>query len=263
MRRVGVLLFVLVLGPVASAGAADEEEFNLEFFYPLVTRRPVIERELEFKVAHTKGREGRETEATAALEFPILPRWQIELEIPLAFRDPHEGPAEGGIGDLALENKFLLFKSLEHRALVAVGFETRFPTGSDRRGLGGEAAIEPFAAAGIVLGGFDLLAEVAYEFNLNAHVRGEREQQLTAGLAAGYPLGRHFTPSLEVTTVTRARGTDDEDGPRLRGRTQIYLTPGFNVRPLPRTTLRFGIQLPVTDAKQFDYALRAGAVWEF
>ena len=63
--------------------------------------------------------------------------------------------------------------------------------------------------------------------------------------------------------MTRTRGTDEEDAPRLRGRTQVYLTPGFNVRPLPRTTTRLGVQLPVTNARAFDYAILGGLVREF
>ncbi len=75
----------------------------------------------------------------------------MELEIPIVFLQPREGVATGGVGDLTLENKVLLFRSLEHRAQVAAGFETRFPTGSEKRGLGGEVTIEPFVTAGIAL----------------------------------------------------------------------------------------------------------------
>ena len=39
--------------------------------------------------------------------------------------------------------------------------------------------------------------------------------------------------------------------------------PGFNVKPLPNDTLRAGVQLPVTDAKEFDYQVRFAGVWEF
>jgi hypothetical protein len=78
------LLVLVLLAPV-NAALADEADPNLEFFYPLVTGRPVIERELELKVAHVKGREGRETSVTGAIELPLLPRWQIELEVPIVF----------------------------------------------------------------------------------------------------------------------------------------------------------------------------------
>src|SRR5437879_4508680 len=83
---------------------------------------------------------------------------------------------------------------LPAQALVAVGVEGRLPTGSERRGLGGEAAIEPFISAGVPLGPFDVLAEIAYEWNLNSHVHGPREQELTAGAALGWRVHRKFTP---------------------------------------------------------------------
>jgi len=41
----------------------------VSYFYPLRTRRPVIERELELRVQHEKTRAGRTTEAAAALEL--------------------------------------------------------------------------------------------------------------------------------------------------------------------------------------------------
>jgi hypothetical protein len=68
---------LLVCGAVAPAYAQYAEP-NMTFFYPLVTRRPIIERELEFGLTHTKGLDARETEATAAIEFPILPRLPFE-----------------------------------------------------------------------------------------------------------------------------------------------------------------------------------------
>src|SRR2546430_1373458 len=144
-----VLLVALSPAPVHGA----DEAAPLEFVYPLVPRRPVIERELELRFAHDKTREGRRSEAAVALELPILPRWQVELEIPGVFTDPREGASAGGVGDIELQNKFLLLKSVEHKALVAVGFDFEFPSGSARRGLGGEAAGAPFLAAGSALRG--------------------------------------------------------------------------------------------------------------
>ena len=228
----GVLLAVLVLLPAVPVRAADEEEPNLEFFYPVVTRRPVVERELELKIEHEKGREGRATEVAAALEWPLLPRWQLEVEFPLVVVDPSDGPTVGGLGDITIENKVLLYKSVEHRLLVATGVELTLPTGSERRGLGGELAVEPFVTAGIALGPFDLLGEVAYEWVLEP----ERGEQLTTGLALGYPAWRWLAPFLELRTVTPTRGDDR--------RTQVYLVPGFNVRPHPGVTIRVGVQLP-------------------
>ena len=156
VRSAGALGIALLMLSAVPAAAEDEEP-NIEFFYPVVTRRPVIERELELGVHHEKRRDGRETEAAAAIELPLLPRWQLEVEVPLVFTDPRAGASAGGFGDLSVENKVLLWKSVEHRALVAGGFELTLPSGSERRGLGGTAAVEPFLTAGIALGPLDLL----------------------------------------------------------------------------------------------------------
>ncbi len=259
--RYGIALALAVA--LASPVWAEDQEPDIRFFYPVVTRRPVIERELELTLKHEKGREGRQTETAAALEWPLRPWWQMELEVPLIALDPREGKGAGGIGDIEVQNKFLLFKSLQHLTLIAGGLELRLPTGSERRGLGGEFTVEPFLTGGIALGPFDVLADIAYEWNLSGGVRGQREQELTADLAVAWPLHRWFTPFLELNTVTRTSGHQEEDEPKLRDRTQIYLTPGLNLRPLPGVTVRAGIQLPVSDARAFDYTLHAGLTWEF
>jgi hypothetical protein len=252
MRRPLLAAGLLVLATAATA-LADEEP-DIEFFYPVVTRRPVVEREIEITARHAKGGDGRETELALGLEWPVLSRWQIELEVPLVIEDPAGGPLAAGPGDVEIQNKVLLWKSVEHRALVSAGVELRLPTGSSRRGLGGELTVEPFAAAGIALGPFDLLADVAYEWGL----KDERSQEVSADLALGYPLHRLFTPFLELGTVTLLHSSDE-----IAGRVQVYLTPGFDVRPLPGMTLRTGVQLPVTRAREHDYVIHGGLVWEF
>jgi hypothetical protein len=55
MRNAAVGLVLLVCGAVAPAYAQYAEP-NITFFYPLVTRRPIIERELEFKLKENRPR---------------------------------------------------------------------------------------------------------------------------------------------------------------------------------------------------------------
>jgi len=180
MKRIALVLLAVPLVFAARPARAQDSYQNVSYFYPLRTRRPVIERELELRVEHANGAEGRTTEAAAALELPIMPRWQVELEVPLVFNDPRDGPSQGGVGDVSLETKVAVWQSLEWLSQVAIGVEGRFPTGSERRGLGGEASVEPFVTGGIALGDFDVLASVAYEFNVNANVAGPNEQELSA-----------------------------------------------------------------------------------
>jgi hypothetical protein len=133
MRRIALVLLAVPLAFTARPARAQDSYQNISYFYPLRTRRPVIERELELRVEHAKGAEGRTTEAAAALELPIMPRWQVELEVPLVFNDPRDGASQGGVGDVSLETKVAVWQSLDWLSQVAIGVEGRFPTGSERR----------------------------------------------------------------------------------------------------------------------------------
>src|SRR2546425_1946964 len=172
MARITIFFVVLVVALLAApvVWAEGTDDLYGEFVYPLVTRRPFLDREFEFRVDHEKGPGGRVTELRGSLEIPVLPRWRVGLEIPLVFTDPRDQRSMGGVGDLTLENKFLLHKFEQRPGQVAAGFEIRVPTGSERHGLGGETAIEPFLTAGIAFGSFDFMAEIAHDFNVNAHL---------------------------------------------------------------------------------------------
>src|SRR4030095_6438262 len=245
------LIALSLLSASGVAVAQDYEEANLQFFYPVVTRRPVIERELEFKLEHSKNREGHTTELSAAVEWPVLPRWQIELEVPFVINLPSDSATTAGPGDLEIENKFLLYRSVEDRILVSVGFTTTLPSGSEQKNLGGELALEPFATAAIALGPFDLIGEVSYNWTF----KPERAQEFDSGLAVAWPVSRWFTPFVEFRTTTPTV-VDDH-------RTQVTLVPGLNVKPFPQSTLAAGVQLPVTSAREFDYQVRVLFIKEF
>src|SRR5256712_3620325 len=239
MRIAAVGLVLLVCGAVPPAYAQYAEP-NISFFSPLLTRRPIIERELEFGLTHTKGPDARETEATMALEMAILPRLQFEIEVPFLLLNPDEGKAVAGFGDIELQAKLQVFKSVQYRTLIAFGLESKLPAGSRARGLGVEHAIEPFLTAGTALGPFDLIGEVAYEWILNGDEH-PREQEFTARLAIAYPVSRRFSPLLEPVTVTPTRGPAadiaEAEAASPPHKTPVYLVPGFNFHPRPGMTL--------------------------
>lgn len=218
---------------------------------------------MEVKIAHDKDRAGRETSTELALDMPILPRWQLTLGMPIVVADPREGPTTAGAGDLQIENKVLVLTTLPRQGLVAAGLAVRLPTGSEARGLGGRTSVEPFLTAGLVLGRVYAVGELAYAWNVDAPGEGAGRQELTAGAAAGWALRPGLIPLLELTTVSRVRAPEGERAPKLRGRPQLYLTPGLNAALAPRMTWSLGLELPVTEAKAFDYALRGGIDWEF
>jgi hypothetical protein len=136
-----------------------------------------------------------ETEATAAIEFPNSAAFTVRGRSPFLFLDPDEGKVVAGFGDIELQAKLQVFKSVQYRAWWPLGWSRKLASGSAARGLGGEYAIEPFLTAGIALGPFDLIGEVAYEWILNGDEH-PREQEFTARLAIAYPVSRWFTPLL-------------------------------------------------------------------
>src|SRR2546425_10820218 len=158
MKRFTLVLLALSVVLVVRPARAQDGIQNVAFFYPLRTRCPDIERELEVRVEHAKTADGRVTEAAAAVELPILPRWQVEIEVPLIFREPREGAAQGGVGDLRVENKVMVWQSLDWLSQGAVGVEGRLPTGSERRGARGGAGREAVVPRARAPGGLRVAA---------------------------------------------------------------------------------------------------------
>jgi hypothetical protein len=251
---------VLIAPPAA---ADDSASLALDDFFPLVTRRPVLERELEVRVSSTKRREGRETRIAPSLAMPIGSWWQLTLELPVVFTNPRLGDDEGGASDVELESKFLVFQSTDSRTQLSIGFSLTLPTGSERRDLGGQFAIEPFLSAGTMRDRFYLVAEMAYGWSLNDGGPRPKGQTLTAGVAAGYAVRPWLIPLLELTTVTRVGGTPQPGDRGRRGQAQLYIGPGVNVQLLRELTLGIGFQLPVTSVRTFDYALYGSLNWGF
>ena len=252
-----------MVGALLLSAPAFAAEPALEDFFPLVTRRPALEQEVAGRVEHAKGPRARETAGSLAVDLLLLPRWQVELAVPVRLLAPRGEPVRGGLGDIELENKVLLFQSAHLGALVTGGFAARLPTGSGDRGLGGEALLTPFLSAGLAPGGFFLVGEVAYGWQAHNPEPGPRSQDVQAGLVFGVPVGRWLIPLLEVTTVHRLRGMDDAGGPRLQGRQQVYLTPGLNIQILPEATLGLGVQVALTSARAADYSLLLSLDWGF
>ena len=249
---------------IASPAAGDDTApLALDDFFPLVIRRPVLERELEVRVSSTKRRDGRETAIAPALAMPVVSWWQLTLEMPVVFMEPRSGDGADGAGDLELESKFLVFQSSDSRTQLSTGFSLTLPTGSERRDLGGQLAIEPFLSAGTMRGRSYLVAEIAYSWSLNNGGPHPKDQTLTAGVAAGYAVRAWLIPLLELTTVTRVGGSPQPGDRDRRGQPQLYVGPGVNVQLLREVTLGIGFQLPVTNARTFDYTLHGTLDWSF
>lgn len=262
MRLIYFLSFVMVLSCAGVAHAEDADK-DADLLYPLTIRRPVFETLIDLTAKHEKHADGRETELAAELEYRALPWWKLSFEVPVTIDHANKGHTIGGFGDVGFTNSFRLFHSVEHKAQVIGGFALTLPSGSKHRGLGGETGIEPFFAGGILLGKFHLIGDAAYHWTLNAPGKGEHAQIASAGLAAGYEVTEHFLPLLELKTVRQVRGENEDEGPKLLHKGQVYLTPGINYKFTDETVLRFGVALPVARTREFEYSVQMGLTIEF
>jgi hypothetical protein len=265
--RLGLALGLAALVTAAGVGrparAQDTESPDVQLFDPLVTRNPAPERELEITVSDEKGRDGHEVETEVELAWRVGRRLELRAEAPLVILLPREGADVGGLGDVSVGAKVLLYESAERAALVSVGTDLGLPTGSAHRGLGGSTAVTPYLAAGMGLGPLDVIGEVNYTRILGGADAGAEEVQVN--LAAAYTEWRRVMPLLELAPVTQTRSgrSHDEEAPDLVGRPQACVTPGVIVRLPAGTSVRAGVQVAVTGARKFDSRLLAVFNWEF
>src|SRR4051812_23468892 len=124
MKYFSALFVGLLLASTVPAIAAEEKKDDyVEFIYPLVTRRPIVENEAEFKIKHLRNKEGQETEFVAEGGIRILPFWEVVAEVPAVVVHDRGAGTRGGLGDIGIENRFLVFKSIPHQAQIVLGFE--------------------------------------------------------------------------------------------------------------------------------------------
>lgn len=265
VRVVAAGLWLVVLGvppPAAFAGQAGEIPEEVSLPSTLVTEGvlPATEAEGTFTLAKSR------TERTygfgfSSLQYAPVPSFGVKLAVPFVVRDPRDTkPIVGGIGDVSLMAKYAPVLLPAQQFALGGGVKLTFPTGSERRELGGKLAIAPFLAAGKGFGPFSLQADVFYSWQLNRDatipaeeegeesIRPAKEQAVTANLTGTYSPLERLGLILELNSVTMIQGEDP-----LKERVQLYLTPGVSVEPAKGWNLRGGIQLPVTSAKAFDY----------
>ena len=158
-------------------------------------------------------------------------------------------PTVGGIGDVELTGRYAPVILEAQRFVLTGGLTLTFPTGSERRELGGEWAVTPFVQAAKGLGPLSLHGEARYRWRLDSPDSGEdKEQRFTANLAAIYMIVKSFGVLLELNSVTVVEGDE-----AMKHRVQLYVTPGIAAEPAPRWNVRAGVQIPATSAKEFDY----------
>jgi mono/diheme cytochrome c family protein len=165
---------------------------------PLITEKAFPENEAVWTIGATRG--GIRNEFVYERRFGS--RTQFEAVVPFEMHDVSGGGWHGGLGDLAVAVKGVVFHSLDRGSIVSVGGELSAPTGNERIGLGkGFSVVEPFVAAGQILpsNGF-LHLQAGLELPVS-RTRAANEAFWRAAAGKSFfegGVGRSWSPMIEV-----------------------------------------------------------------
>jgi hypothetical protein len=158
----------------------------------------------------------------------------MEVAVPFTFQDINGASGwVGGIGDLALAVKGVLFESLPAGSILSLGAELTFPTGDEARGLGtGTWAATPFLAYGQLLPASTFLqAHAGVDLTFDT-AKAPREWFARAAVGRMFTQGRWgrlFTPMVEAL-ATRGFAASDEVEWDLVPQMQVTLSARQHVR---------------------------------
>jgi len=159
---------------------------------------------------------------------------QLEIAVPFAFQDIDGASGwVGGIGDLALAVKGVLFESLPAGSILSAGAELTFPTGDEARGLGtGTWAATPFVAYGQLLPASAFVqAQAGVDLTFDT-AKAPREWFARAAVGRTFTQGRWgrlFTPMVEAL-ATRGFAASDAVEWDLVPQMQVTLSARQHVR---------------------------------
>ena len=202
MRRLFVVGLVLVVGVGPSPARASEEAKNAEEVSlppTLITEgaTPATELEATFTMAKSEAERGYGF-GFSSIQYAPIPSFGLKLIVPFAVRDPRDSePTVAGIGDVSVMAKYAPVLLPAQQFALSGGLTVTFPTGSERRELGGQFAVAPFLAAGKGLGAWSLQADVAYRWQLNDPRELEPEEE---GGEPGRRTGASSSPSPEASS---------------------------------------------------------------
>ncbi len=272
-QRVNARLRPFVVGLVLAVGvgpsparASEEAKSAEEVSLPqtLITEgaTPATELEATFTMSKSEAERGYGF-GFSSIQYAPIPSFGLKLIVPFAVRDPKASePTVAGMGDVSLMAKYAPLLLPARQFALSGGVTLTFPTGSERRELGGQFAVAPFLAVGKGFGPFSLQADVAYRWELNRPrpvepeeegeeaVRPHKEHGVTANLTATYSPLKWLALLLELNSVTLLHRGDP-----LSERVQLYLPPGVSVEPAEGWNRRAGVHLPVTSARGLDWSL--------
>ena len=188
-------------------------------------------------------------------------RNQLELKFPFGLQQTTSGEAwHGGLGDLAVGAKRVMFHDLGRGTILSAGAEAILPTGKYERGLGkGTVVFEPFVAFGQILpaeGFIHAQAGVELPANEGDAAHSEAFWRFVVGRTFTRTWwGRTWSPMLEVLAATEFEG-DGVDWD-LVPQVQVSLNTRQHV------LASVGVRLPATSADQRDTVLVFYILWDW
>jgi mono/diheme cytochrome c family protein len=229
---------------------------ELDFPHPLITGKAFPEQHLT--IGGRFGRNGTNTsEYLGALDYRVNGLTSIAIMARGLSIDPNIGSTVSGLGDTILSVNRVLAFSTQYRTLASASLGLTLPTGSDRRGLGdGVFVVEPGLRAGVDWK--QVVVQVAGALALPAGTSNS-SSQANFDVAIGryfYP-NRHLqiTPMIEFNTATGISGSSS-------GETKSAILPLIRVKWL-RWAVGVGVQVPITDARDFDVRPLFDVIYDF
>jgi mono/diheme cytochrome c family protein len=190
---------------------------------------------------------------------------QIEVTVPFGWHEGVEADAPtgdwtGGLGDVAIGLKRVLFHNLGMGTIVSFTFETILPTGDEYEGWGkGFTVFEPFVAYGQLLP-LDAFLQVQTGVELPTN-KDEAENEGLFRVAmgktfnAGGEWGRAFSPMVEVLGARE-----------LEGGTAVWdIMPElhFTLNQRQHIMANVGVRFPLTETEGRDPQLMFLLLWDW
>ncbi len=227
---------------------------GIDLAHPLVGESPLPETHVKFRYLFADSGDGREHTFSAEVEYALIPQFSVEAVLPYTFLDLDGEPSRDRVNDAEISFKLASYRWVDANVLPAVGLGVGLPTGNEEAGIGSDHVIElePFARVGAWLGRFEFIGGVSLGIPLN-QTSEERDEDEDFEIAYNFSTLYHVAPSvqalLELHGTSVFAGDDDEHA--------HYLSPGLMTQPLRDKSITFGagVSLPLTDERDFDYAV--------
>jgi hypothetical protein len=190
---------------------------------------------------------------------------QIEVVVPFGWQQVSEGPEVGedwvgGVGDLAIGLKRVLFHNLGSGTISSFTFETILPTGNEDEHFGkGYTALEPFLTLGQFLP-FESFVQIQTGVKFpTGSTEDENEGFFRAALGrtftAGGEWGRAFSPMVEFL------GKKDLDGSTAVW--DIMPEVHFTLNRRQHVMANVGVRFPLTETEGREPQIQLLLLWDW